>query len=86
MDPRDQHAAMVGQVCAARRAKIPMAQAIPATDTGEQIVRSRNGLLTHRGYQFGDAKPVYALEFVSPSPDRRAMARINWASSAGRRE
>ena len=30
--------------------------------TGETIVRSSNGLLTTVCYQFGDAKPVYALE------------------------
>ncbi|PRC49211.1 glycerol kinase, partial [Mycobacterium sp. ITM-2017-0098] len=31
-------------------------------NTGEKIVRSQNGLLTTVCYQFGDAKPVYALE------------------------
>ena len=31
-------------------------------NTGEKIVRSENGLLTTVCYQFGDAKPVYALE------------------------
>ncbi len=31
-------------------------------NTGEKIVRSDNGLLTTVCYQFGDAKPVYALE------------------------
>jgi len=30
--------------------------------TGEELVRSDNGLLTTVGYQLGDAKPVYALE------------------------
>jgi len=30
--------------------------------TGEELVRSENGLLTTVGYQLGDAKPVYALE------------------------
>ncbi|MCU1414877.1 MAG: glycerol kinase [Microbacteriaceae bacterium] len=31
-------------------------------NTGEEIVRSKNGLLTTLGYQLGDAKPHYALE------------------------
>jgi glycerol kinase len=31
-------------------------------NTGETIVRSNNGLLTTVCYQFGNAKPVYALE------------------------
>ena len=31
-------------------------------NTGEEIVRSENGLITTVAYQLGDAKPVYALE------------------------
>ncbi|MET4059189.1 glycerol kinase [Arthrobacter sp. UYP6] len=31
-------------------------------NTGEEIVRSENGLITTVAYQIGDAKPVYALE------------------------
>ncbi|EUA24876.1 carbohydrate kinase, FGGY family [Mycobacterium xenopi 3993] len=31
-------------------------------NTGEKIVRSQHGLLTTVCYQFGNAKPVYALE------------------------
>jgi glycerol kinase len=31
-------------------------------NTGEEIVHSRNGLLTTLGYKLGDAKPHYALE------------------------
>ncbi|MBV1778446.1 glycerol kinase GlpK [Paeniglutamicibacter sp. ABSL32-1] len=31
-------------------------------NTGTEIVRSRNGLLTTLGYKLGDAAPVYALE------------------------
>ncbi|WP_108252260.1 glycerol kinase GlpK [Planctomonas deserti] len=31
-------------------------------NTGEEIVRSQNGLLTTLGYKLGDAKPHYALE------------------------
>jgi glycerol kinase len=33
-----------------------------AFDTGEEIVHSKNGLLTTLGYKLGDAKPHYALE------------------------
>jgi glycerol kinase len=31
-------------------------------NTGEELVRSKNGLLTTVCYQFGDQKPIYALE------------------------
>jgi hypothetical protein len=31
-------------------------------NTGEDIVYSKHGLLTTVAYQFGDEKPVYALE------------------------
>ncbi|WP_210505359.1 glycerol kinase GlpK [Naasia sp. SYSU D00057] len=31
-------------------------------NTGEEIIRSKNGLLTTLGYKIGDAKPHYALE------------------------
>jgi glycerol kinase len=60
----DQHAAMVGQVCL----DVGEAKNTYGTgnflllNTGETIVRSKNGLLTTVCYQFGDAKPVYALE------------------------
>jgi glycerol kinase len=60
----DQHAAMVGQVCL----KPGEAKNTYGTgnflllNTGEDIVRSSNGLLTTVCYQFGEAKPVYALE------------------------
>ena len=60
----DQQAAMVGQVCL----KPGEAKNTYGTgnflllNTGEKIVRSQNGLLTTVCYQFGDAKPVYALE------------------------
>src|ERR1700685_1630590 len=60
----DQHAAMVGQVCLdpgeAKNTYGTGNFLLP--NTGEQIVRSLNGLLTTVCYQFGDAKPVYALE------------------------
>src|SRR5277367_5697096 len=60
----DQHAAMVGQVCLdPGEAKNTYGTGnFLLLNTGEQIVRSRNGLLTTVCYQFGDAKPVYALE------------------------
>ena len=60
----DQQAAMVGQVCL----KPGEAKNTYGTgnflllNTGEKIVHSQNGLVTTVCYQFGDAKPVYALE------------------------
>jgi glycerol kinase len=60
----DQHAAMVGQVClAAGEAKNTYGTGnFLLLNTGETIVRSKNGLLTTVCYQFGNSKPVYALE------------------------
>ena len=60
----DQQAAMVGQVCLAPgEAKNTYGTGnFLLLNTGEKIVRSNNGLLTTVCYQFGDAKPVYALE------------------------
>ena len=60
----DQHAAMVGQVClSAGEAKNTYGTGnFLLLNTGESLVRSNNGLLTTVCYQFGDAKPVYALE------------------------
>ncbi len=60
----DQQAAMVGQVCLAPgEAKNTYGTGnFLLLNTGEKIVRSKNGLLTTLCYQFGDAKPVYALE------------------------
>lgn len=60
----DQQAAMVGQVCLAPgEAKNTYGTGnFLLLNTGEKIVRSSNGLLTTVCYQFGDAKPVYALE------------------------
>ena len=60
----DQHAAMVGQVCLDNgEAKNTYGTGnFLLLNTGEKIVRSRNGLLTTVCYQFGDAAPVYALE------------------------
>jgi glycerol kinase len=60
----DQQAAMVGQVCLQTgEAKNTYGTGnFLLQNTGENIVRSENGLLTTVCYQFGDAKPVYALE------------------------
>ncbi len=60
----DQQAAMVGQVCLSPgEAKNTYGTGnFLLLNTGENIVRSDNGLLTTVCYQFGDAKPVYALE------------------------
>lgn len=60
----DQQAAMVGQVClSAGEAKNTYGTGnFLLLNTGEELVRSDNGLLTTVCYRFGDAKPVYALE------------------------
>ncbi len=60
----DQQAAMVGQVCLTEGdAKNTYGTGnFLLQNTGEKIVRSEHGLLTTVCYQFGDAKPVYALE------------------------
>ena len=60
----DQQAATVGQVCfAPGEAKNTYGTGnFLLLNTGEEIVRSTNGLLTTVAYQLGDAKPVYALE------------------------
>ncbi|GII76727.1 glycerol kinase [Sphaerisporangium rufum] len=63
-DLGDQQAATVGQVCF----EVGEAKNTYGTgnflllNTGEELVRSQHGLLTTVCYQFGDAKPVYALE------------------------
>ena len=63
-DLGDQQAATVGQVCfAPGEAKNTYGTGnFMLLNTGEQIVRSKSGLLTTVCYQFGDASPVYALE------------------------
>jgi glycerol kinase len=60
----DQQAAMVGQVCLAPgEAKNTYGTGnFLLLNTGTELVRSANGLLTTVCYQFGDEKPVYALE------------------------
>lgn len=63
-DLGDQQAAMVGQVCLnPGEAKNTYGTGnFLLLNTGEELVHSRNGLLTTVCYQFGDNKPVYALE------------------------
>jgi glycerol kinase len=63
-DLGDQQAAMVGQVCLSPgEAKNTYGTGnFLLLNTGTDIVRSKNGLLTTVCYQFGDAAPVYALE------------------------
>src|SRR6476620_9040908 len=63
-DLGDQQAATVGQVCfAPGEAKNTYGTGnFMLLNTGEEIVRSRAGLLTTVAYQLGSARPVYALE------------------------
>ena len=60
----DQQAATVGQVCfAVGEGKNTYGTGnFLLLNTGEEIVRSSNGLITTVGYRFGDAAPVYCLE------------------------
>jgi glycerol kinase len=63
-DLGDQQAATVGQVCfTPGEAKNTYGTGnFMLLNTGEEVVRSKNGLLTTVCYQFGNHKPVYALE------------------------
>ncbi|MET0492320.1 MAG: glycerol kinase GlpK [Actinoplanes sp.] len=63
-DLGDQQAAMFGQVCfAPGEAKNTYGTGnFMLLNTGTELVRSNNGLLTTVCYKFGDAAPVYALE------------------------
>jgi glycerol kinase len=63
-DLGDQQAATVGQVCfAVGEAKNTYGTGnFMLLNTGEELVRSKAGLLTTVCYQFGEAKPIYALE------------------------
>ncbi|CAN5835918.1 glycerol kinase GlpK [soil metagenome] len=63
-DLGDQQAATVGQTCFSEgEAKNTYGTGcFMLMNTGDEIVRSKNGLLTTVGYQFGDQPPVYALE------------------------
>ncbi|GAA3619728.1 glycerol kinase GlpK [Microlunatus ginsengisoli] len=60
----DQHAAMVGQVCLDKgdTKNTYGTGNFMLINTGEEIVRSDNGLLTAVCYKFGDAPATYALE------------------------
>jgi glycerol kinase len=63
-DLGDQQAATVGQVCfGVGEAKNTYGTGnFLLLNTGNELVRSKNGLLTTVCYQFGDDRPVYALE------------------------
>ncbi|HEU0190429.1 MAG TPA: FGGY-family carbohydrate kinase, partial [Mycobacterium sp.] len=63
-DLGDQQAATVGQVCfTPGSAKNTYGTGnFLLLNTGNELVRSSNGLLTTVAYQFGGEKPVYALE------------------------
>jgi glycerol kinase len=63
-DLGDQQAATVGQVCfRPGEAKNTYGTGnFLLLNTGHELVRSKHGLLTTLCYQFGDEKPVYALE------------------------
>jgi glycerol kinase len=63
-DLGDQQAATVGQACfEAGEAKNTYGTGcFMILNTGEEIVQSEHGLLTTLCYQFGDEKPIYALE------------------------
>jgi glycerol kinase len=60
----DQQAAMVGQACFSKgESKTTYGTGnFALLNTGEEIVRSKAGLLTTVCYKFGDEKPHYALE------------------------
>jgi glycerol kinase len=60
----DQHAALVGQTCfAPGDAKCTYGTgSFLVLNTGENLVRSANGLLTTMGYKLGAEPPTYALE------------------------
>jgi glycerol kinase len=60
----DQHAAMVGQACFERgESKTTYGTGnFALLNTGKEIVRSKNGLLSTVCYKFGDQPAMYALE------------------------
>ena len=63
-DLGDQQAATVGQTCfnPGEAKNTYGTGCFVILNTGEEIVRSQNGLLTTVGYKFGDQPTVYALE------------------------
>ncbi len=82
----DQQAAMVGQVCfAAGEAKNTYGTGnFLLLNTGNELVRSKNGLLTTVCYKFGDEAPVYALEARSRSPARPCSGCATSSASSRR--
>ncbi|MFM8329534.1 MAG: glycerol kinase GlpK [Actinomycetales bacterium] len=60
----DQQAAMVGQACFSKgESKTTYGTGnFALLNTGEEVIRSKAGLLTTVCYKFGDEKPQYALE------------------------
>jgi glycerol kinase len=60
----DQHAALFGQACFAPGTSKNTygTGCFLLLNTGEQIIHSKNGLISTVGYQQGDDAPVYALE------------------------
>lgn len=60
----DQHAATFGQACfePGQGKNTYGTGNFMLMNTGEEIIRSQNGLLTTVAYQLGNQKPVYALE------------------------
>jgi glycerol kinase len=90
-DLGDQQAAMFGQVCfAPGEAKNTYGTGnFMLLNTGTELVRSNNGLLTTVCYKFGDSAPVYALEgsiAVTGSAVQWLRDQLHLIDSAGQSE
>jgi glycerol kinase len=90
-DLGDQQAATVGQVCfSPGEAKNTYGTGnFMLLNTGTNLVRSENGLLTTVCYKFGDAAPVYALEgsiAVTGSAVQWLRDQLHIINSAGESE
>jgi glycerol kinase len=90
-DLGDQQAAMFGQVCfAPGEAKNTYGTGnFMLLNTGTELVRSNNGLLTTVCYKFGDSAPVYALEgsiAVTGSAVQWLRDQLHIINSAGESE
>ncbi|GIF16485.1 glycerol kinase GlpK [Actinoplanes teichomyceticus] len=90
-DLGDQQAATVGQVCfSPGEAKNTYGTGnFMLLNTGTNLVRSENGLLTTVCYKFGDAAPVYALEgsiAVTGSAVQWLRDQLHLIKSAGESE
>jgi glycerol kinase len=90
-DLGDQQAAMFGQVCfAPGEAKNTYGTGnFMLLNTGTELVRSENGLLTTVCYKFGDSAPVYALEgsiAVTGSAVQWLRDQLHIINSAGESE